>query len=98
MNNKLSDKIIQAPCGTLLRVAHIVAVSPLFQSVELGTDAFSVYTVGSEEPFIFAALSTGEGARHDKKRKADTAKAHAEFIEAWSEALIPDFARSVSLN
>lgn len=80
-------KILTAPNGSLVRAAHIVSVSPLFESVELGTDAFAVHTVGSDEPFVFAAPWSGEGPKNSAKRKAATEKAHQQFIDAWIVSL-----------
>lgn len=80
--------IIEAPNGTLIRADHIVSVSALFESIELGTDAFAVYTIGdTENPFVFAAPLIGEGSRAERNRKAETAKLREQFIRLWENAV-----------
>jgi hypothetical protein len=70
-----------------MRAAHIVSVSPLFESPELGTDAFAVYTTGSDEPFVFAAPDQGEGKKAADARKKLTAELHQRFIDQWIVSL-----------
>jgi len=82
-----TTKIITAPNGSLMRAAHIVSVSPLFESPDLGTDAFAVYTVGSEEPFVFAAPDKGAGRKNADARKKETAALHQQFIDQWIVSL-----------
>jgi len=82
-----SGKVIEAPNGSLMRAEHIVSVSPLFESTDLGTDAFAVYTVGSDEPFIFAAPDQGEGKKAAEKRKVETSELHQQFIHFWITSL-----------
>jgi hypothetical protein len=83
----LSPKIIVAPNGSLMRAMHIVSVSPLFESTDLGTDAFAVYTVGSEEPFLFAAPLKGDGAKAEANRKKHTASLYHDFVARWTAVL-----------
>lgn len=87
----MSNTLIEAPNGTYLRAAHITAVSPLFESVELGTDAFAVYVIGTDEPFLFAEPFSGEGPKNSAKRRAATKSAHQEFLLAWGRAVDGDF-------
>ena len=82
-----SGRVIEAPNGSLIRAEHIVSVSPLFESPDLGTDAFAVYTVGAEEPFLFAAPYQGEGKKAAEKRKVETAELHQQFINFWIVSL-----------
>jgi hypothetical protein len=70
-----------------MRAAHIVSVSPLFESDVLGTDAFAVYTVGSEEPFVFCAPDQGGGPKSAERRKRETAELHQQFINQWIVSL-----------
>lgn len=70
-----------------MRVGHIVAVTPLFESSDLGTDAFAVYTVGCEEPFVFTAPDVGEGSKNAAKRKANTAALQKDFVNQWIVSL-----------
>lgn len=79
----MNSKILTAPQGSLIRAEHIVSVSPLFESLELGTDAFAVYTVGTEEPFVFAAPEKGSSFKAQAQRKAETARLHQQFIDQW---------------
>jgi hypothetical protein len=81
------SKIIEAPNGMFLRAQHIVSVSGVFQSPELGCDAWAVYTVGCEEPFQFAAPDQGEGKKAAAARNAETAKLHEAFLFAWGESV-----------
>lgn len=83
----MNSKILTAPQGSLIRAEHIVSVSPLFESPDAGTDVFAVYTVGSSEPFVLAALDQGEGKRAAESRKKETAKLHAKFIDQWIVSL-----------
>lgn len=84
----LPVQIIEAANGSLVRAEHIVSVSPIFESPDLGTDAFTVYTVGdNSDPFLFAAPDQGKGAKAAKKRKELTAKLHQQFIDAWIVSL-----------
>jgi hypothetical protein len=78
------SKIIEAPNGTFLRAQHIVAVTAIFQSPELGCDAWAVYTVSDQaDPFLFCAP---EG-KNIKARNAETAKLHEAFLFAWGESV-----------
>lgn len=77
---KPKSPLITSPNGTILNAHNIVAVSPVFKSVELGCAGFAVYTTADgTDPFLFAA-------RDGKK------DLHAEFVHAWESALsTPDF-------
>jgi hypothetical protein len=87
--------LITAPNGTLFRVEHIVAVSDIFESPELGTDAFAIYTVGDNaNPFLVCAPDRGEGAKAASKRKAATAEARDKFLELWRAHLLGTFERN----
>jgi len=82
---KTPSKLILAPNGTLLNADHIVAVSPIFESPDMGCDAFAVYTVSDgAEPFLFIARSSAPKKDH-----------HKEFVLAWTAATSPcDFSGS----
>lgn len=82
--------LLEAPNGSTVRAAHITCVSPLFQCVELGTDAFAVYVVGNEEPFVFAAPYEGDGARQAATRKRRTKEAHQQFLLSWGRSIEGD--------
>ena len=77
----MTDKILVAPDGTMLRAAHIVSVSPPFE-LSIGTelvDAFAVHVVGNDEPFQFWAPGKFKSR---EKQKVATEKAYAEFVQA----------------
>ena len=81
---KTSRKLILAPNGTLLNADHIVAVSPVFKSPELGYDVFAVYTTSDgAEPFLFAA-------RTSKKDH------HKDFVADWKSAVGSDILDSLN--
>jgi hypothetical protein len=80
------NQLLLAPNGSLLRAEHIVAVSPVFESPELGCNAFAVYTVGdNSNPFLFCADYT----ESTKARTAATIRIRGEFVAAWNKALRP---------
>jgi hypothetical protein len=82
------SQLLLAPNGSLLRAEHIVAVSPVFESPELGCDAFAVYTVGdSSDPFLFCADWCD--TESTKKRTAATIRIRDEFVAAWKKAVDP---------
>jgi len=82
----MNAKILTAPNGVLIRADHIISVSPIIQSSELGTDGFEVYVIGSEAPYVFAA-EWAPDCISEKKRKEKTVNLRQEFVDAWAAAL-----------